>query len=431
MICSDCVSPNSIKKQIFAHSENGKCKYCKTSKQCAKVSVVFDYIIARIDENLAIDKDLSSYEEYMVYEGGSDDINVASLDVVAYEWIGFSNDDDINAEICDDFLEYVPQSYVKNDTGHDVLYFEDGGLLERNIFEDEWTEFIEEVTHAHRFFNPIAQNFLDSVFSFITMADGVIKPECLTEVKSGEMLYRARKVKKYNDAELVQSDPASQFGPPPKLMAGSQRMTPTGISAMYCGFDRSTCLSEIRSITGDIVVSIAITPRTSMKFLDLRNLARLKGSDLTWLDEGFLSSCHLKSFISSLVNKMSKPKGQNDELSYLSTQVVFEYLRLKFHDRIEGLIFPSVQTGARGSNAVIFPEYCLLSGTKYDADEMGFFDQAAIADNASGDPAACLMHVAHSTIFHKITAIETTSTDYENIHEAFMDDLTRQRLGVK
>lgn len=431
MICSDCVSPQPLKNVVLAHARSGLCTYCQMDKQCSETSMVFDYILARIDENLATDKDLSSYEEYMVYEGGSDEINVASLDVVASEWIGFSTDDDINSNICDDFLVYVPQHYVKTDKGHDVLYFEDGGVLERNIFEDKWSEFIEEVTHSHRFFNPTAQSFLDSIFSFTTTVDGAIKPECLTEVKTGEMLYRARTVRTYKDAKVLQSDPASQFGPPPKVMAGSQRMTPSGISAMYCGFDRSTCLSEIRAITGDIVVSVAITPKTTMKFLDLRNLARLEGPDLTWLEEGFLSSCHLKSFISSLVKKMSKPKGRNDELSYLSTQVVFEYLRLKFHNQIEGLIFPSVQTGERGSNAVIFPESCLVSGVKYDEDELEIPAEPINDENPFEEPVARLMHVARSTMFHKVTAIETTSTDYDNIHEAFMDDLTRQRLGVK
>lgn len=431
MICSDCVSPLPLKKIVIANSSSGQCKYCDLDKECCDSSILFDYILERINENLAIDKDLSSYEEYMVYEGGSDEINVASLDVVASEWIGFSTDDDINSDLCDDFLGYVPQSYVKTDKGHDVLYFEDGGLLERNIFEDKWSAFIEEVTHAHRFFNPTAQSFLDSIFSFTTADDGAIKPECITEVKTGEMLYRARTVRTYKDAKVLQSDPASQFGPPPKVMAGSQRMTPSGISAMYCGFDRSTCLSEIRAITGDIVVSVAITPKTTMKFLDLRNLARLEGPDLTWLEEGFLNSCHLKSFISSLVKKMSKPKGRNEELSYLSTQVVFEYLRLKFHNQIEGLIFPSVQTGERGSNAVIFPESCVVSGVKYDEDELEIPAEPIDDKNPFEEPAVRLMHVARSTMFHKVTAIETTSTDYDNIHEAFMDDLTRQRLGVK
>ncbi|MNG14439.1 hypothetical protein D3C84_981900 [compost metagenome] len=53
---------------------------------------------------------------------------------------------------------------------------------------------------------------------------------------------------------------------------------------------------------------------------------------------------------------MSRPKARNDELRYLSTQVVFEYLRLRFGKSVDGLVFPSVQTGEAGTNVVLFPE---------------------------------------------------------------------------
>jgi hypothetical protein len=58
-----------------------------------------------------------------------------------------------------------------------------------------------------------------------------------------------------------------------------------------------------------------------------------------------VEALHLKVFLGSLVKKMSRPKARNDELSYLSTQVVFEYLRLRFGRQVDGSVFPSVQTG--------------------------------------------------------------------------------------
>ena len=58
---------------------------------------------------------------------------------------------------------------------------------------------------------------------------------------------------------------------------------------------------------------------------------------------------------------MSRPKARNDELSYLSTQVVFEYLRLRFGKQVDGLVFPSVQTGEAGTNVVLFPEASRLA----------------------------------------------------------------------
>ncbi|MNR12970.1 RES domain protein [compost metagenome] len=172
----------------------------------------------------------------------------------------------------------------------------------------------------------------------------------------GELLYRARLVKNHKEAEKIRLNPAGEFGPTPKHLASSQRMTPNGISALYCALERETCFSEIRSITGDHVVSAALTPIGELKLLDLTVLDRVEPPALTLLDEGFRESLHRKVFLGSLVKKMSRPKARNDELRYLSTQVVFEYLRLRFGKSVDGLVFPSVQTGEAGTNVVLFPE---------------------------------------------------------------------------
>lgn len=69
---------------------------------------------------------------------------------------------------------------------------------------------------------------------------------------------------------------------------------------------------------------------------------------------------------------MSRPKARNDEMSYLSTQGVFEYLRLRFGKYVDGLVFPSVQTGEAGTNVVLVPEASRLSyeppANPYSAD---------------------------------------------------------------
>nr|WP_258306563.1 RES family NAD+ phosphorylase [Pseudomonas prosekii] len=226
------------------------------------------------------------------------------------------------------------------------------------------------------------------------------------------------------------ADPAGQFGPTPKHLASSQRMTPNGISALYCALERETCLSEIRSITGDHVVSTALTPIGELKLLDLTVLDRVEPPDLTLLDEGFRDSLHRKVFLGSLVKKMSRPKARNDELSYLSTQVVFEYLRLRFGKYVDGLVFPSVQTGEAGTNVVLFPEASRLSyeppANPDPAD--GPVPKVVPAENPYG-PSAKLVVVADSIQFHKITAIETRAKHYDHIYGLFMSELNRKRLG--
>lgn len=128
----------------------------------------------------------------------------------------------------------------------------------------------------------------------------------------GERLYRASLAQNQKQTEEIIGDPAGQFGPMPRNLAGSQQMTPNGISALYCALERETCLSEIRSITGDQVVSATLTPIGELRLLDLTALDRVKPPELTLLDEGFGDSLHRKVFLGSLVKKISRPKARND-----------------------------------------------------------------------------------------------------------------------
>jgi hypothetical protein len=188
-------------------------------------------------------------------------------------------------------------------------------------------------------------------------------------------------------------------------------------------------LSEIRSITGDNVVSVALTPATELKLLDLTQLERVEPPKLTLLDERYLDVKHLKTFANSLVKKMSKPKGRNDELSYLSTQVVFEYLRLRFGSQVDGLVIPSVQTGEIGTNVVLFPEASVVSAKEYNKPneiETAFGDKLA----EDFEPGAKLAVVAGSTRFHKVLAIETKAKEYARVSDLFMDDDVRKQLGL-
>ncbi len=424
MICSACVTPKTLKDFVSHNGLPGTCSYCHKTVIAVETAFLFDYIYSRVKENLAAEDDLSSYEHGMLYEVGADDIEVNSCDIVLAEW--FELGDEV---YFDDLYAKVPDNFKINTRGQETHFYRDDGLLERNFFEDRWSEFIDDIKHAHRFFNPNARGFLDSVFKLLVSESGELKPEVLRRLDRGTELYRARGANSYKKAKEIADDPASQLGPTPKDRARSQRMTPNGISALYCSLERGTCLSEIRSITGDEVVSVAMTPTASLKLLDLTKLEQVKPPQLTLLDIGYLEALHLNTFLRSLVKKMSKPKGRDDELSYLSTQVVFEYLRLRFGKHVDGLVFPSVQTGEIGTNLVLFPEASVISAKKYKKpDEM---DAAlGIEQEDPFESTAKLAVVERSVRFHRIKAIETVATTYERIHDCYMSDLARKRLGL-
>ncbi|PHV35650.1 RES family NAD+ phosphorylase [Janthinobacterium sp. BJB304] len=424
MICIDCVTPAPLKALISTHEKKHPCKFCGIDNAAIEPKVLFDYILDRIAENTATEDELSSSEYWMLFEGGSDEIALEFLDIVLSEWAGLGDE-----PYFDELYEYAPKEFKVNSRGMDRHFFADNGLLESNSYEAAWHKFTLDVRHSHRFFNPDAKAFLDSVFSFMAAEGDMLKPECTRVISKGEPLYRARSASDYQGVKKIAKSPASELGATPKTKASSQRMTPNGISAIYCALERETCLSEIRAITGDNVVSIAMTPVNTLKFLDLTKLDQVEAPARTLLDEGCRDTQNLKAFVASLVKKMSKPKGRNDELSYLSTQVVFEYLRFRFGSQVNGLVFPSVQTGEKGTNVVLFPEASVVSEKNYrdmpfyqaPAPAAGGFegdlDQDAEEPFEAGDMLYC---VSGSLRFHRVTAIETKADEYTHIGSLFM-----------
>lgn len=428
MICIDCVTPAPLKQLITTHGSLGDCKYCGHHKLAIASPVLFDHIVDTLIENTATEEDLSSYESVMVFELGADDLESAFFDVVLAEWADLTDE-----PYSDDLDAHAAKKLMVDDGSVGLVYFRDEGLLEKNFYEERWDRFIVDIKHSHRFFNPSARDFLDDVFAILADAAGALKPECIRTIDKGVELFRARAASSYDEVRKIADDPVAQLGPTPSDRASSQRMTPNGISALYCALDRDTCLSEIRAITGDNVVSIAMSPTRTLRLLDLTKLSLVEPPKLTILDRGYRKALHLKAFLGSLVNKMSKPKGRSDDLSYLSTQVVFEYLRLRFGDQVSGLVFPSVQTGTRGTNVVLFPEASVVSAKNYRP-----LSDFEIAHRAEPDyepdleepfeERASVYCLSGSLRFHKVKAIDTRADTHTQLRELFMSELDKRRL---
>lgn len=431
MICIECVTPEPLKKLFDAHGQEAGCKYCQRRGKAIESQILFEYVYARVRENTARKENLSDYEIGMLYGARIELFPIAEIDIVLSEWFDLGNE-----PYFDDLCSGVPDEFNLDDARDTTHFYGEDDAMEVNLYEGPWNQFVEGVQYTHRFFNANAGKFLDSIFSLLVADNERLKSEAIRTMANGDLMYRARLTKGFSDAEKIINDPAGQFGPTPRFLASSQRMTPNGISALYCALERETCLSEIRSITGDHVVSTALTPVAELKLLDLTALDQLEPPDLSLLDVGFRETLHRKVFLGSLVKKMSRPKARNDELSYLSTQVVFEYLRLRFGKQVDGLVFPSVQTGEAGTNVVLFPEASRLAYVpppEADAERLGDEKPPVVVevelDNPFKPPTKVI--VVHGSIrYHKVTAIETQAREYRHIYDIFMSDETRKRLNL-
>lgn len=385
MICDRCVYLPSLKKFVVDVGRFAVCSYCGASGSTCVDGVLFSYLRERFIESYSPVDTLSSYDYYMCMESGADEPRAIQY------WEPLSDTYELAHP---DFIDALVEA-LKPEFGSDFFYLDDG-TLENNLFEISWNDFEWGVHHHQRFFNASAKSFLNSLFDFSCNND-ILMPEVVLRIASSEQLFRARKADGPKKLQEIEQSPVSQLGPTPNSLASSQRMTPRGIAAMYCARDRQTCLSELRPLAGDIMVSGAFTPTTHLDFLDLTKLESMSEPSLHPFDPGFTTANNAHHFLKKLVNKMSKPNTKKDELSYLATQVVFEYLRDRFGGQVDGLAFPSVQTGLVGQNVVIFPESCII-------------DSGARVEGYKKQPT--LKFVELSIEVHVIKAVTTVSADF-------------------
>ncbi|WP_434726837.1 RES family NAD+ phosphorylase [Pseudomonas sp. Je.1.5.c] len=374
--------------------------------------VVFEYLGERIKESYRVFEELSELERGMFFHGSD------KVPMVEY-WQILQDDFEIGVdEFTENAIKHLEDELANDEHGNAQLWALDDGSLENNTYEEEWKKFVSDINHGYRYFNDGAREFLDSLFKF-TCENGKLKKELITTLDESNPLYRARKTSGFDSWKSFEDAPWTALGPAPAAKAGDQRMTPSGISAMYCALDRETCLSEIRSITGDTVISGAFKPVTSVSLLNLRKLEEMASFEEHPFDIGYARASHAYEFLKRLIFKLSKPRSSSDTLGYLSTQVVFEYLRIKFKDQVSGIIFPSVQTGLKGTNAVIFPESAVTAPHDYETP-MG---APTRHDPFFAKPIPLLKFSKGSLVVHKIEAVITESKDYNDLLDYVVDNL--------
>jgi hypothetical protein len=415
MICVECVNINSIKNFINDIGKKSRCKYCEEENVSADIVAVFTEIEQRAEDVLRPVEELSPLEYALVFECGASEPHVFAI----YD---FFDESVLCNEAAEELLEWLPHKYNQNSEGYDALFSLDDGTLEANEITSDWGQFIEGVNHGYRYFNQGSSRFLDKIFETISI-EGKLRPEVVKSFGNDDKFYRARLANSRKDIKSIEAQPHKELGPVPKEIAGSQRMTPAGISAMYCALDRSTCLSELRPIVGDTVISAGFKPTSELKFLDLSKLEKLNTGNMDELSVGFRQHANVCEFLKDMVFNLSKPLARQDELGYLSTQVFFEYLRVKYHSEVDGVFFPSVQCDGQGHNVALFPE----SSSVLSVD--GKIEVFVTPDtDFPNDRVPKFQVVDKSLIFHKIKSVAVESDDEPDSFKLVTDEDTLKKI---
>lgn len=397
MICIGCVYHNFFKAFVSEHGCKANCDYCGNENICVKDEELEQIITSIVEKKLVTTDELSSYEQCLIFEGGSDHLNVYELSDF-YE----AHLNSVTATFAQRFIEKLPDE--KDSDGNSVLYVvNDGYLDELNDFEIQWNSFNQSIRHSKRFFNNLAHTFCDGLFDTI-VCDGMLSPALIVDLPVTQPIYRARIGYSVKDIESISEDPMNQLGRVPPKLSGSQRMTPAGVSAFYGAFDRDTCISELRPIVGDGVVSAEFRANRQMKLLNLNALNHLQSDD-DFFSERWRVISHAYAFFPELVFKLTRPSSRNNQHEYLATQVIFEYLHSTFDSQIDGIIYPSTQKDGASQCVVMFPDKSLAN--------QGFVDlyQASEPFNEINHS---LFYVPSSVRFHRVRSAAYDATDEGN-----------------
>ena len=174
MICIECVTPEPLKKLFDAHGQEAGCKYCQRRGKAIEPQILFEYIYARVGENIARKENLSDYELSMLYGARIELFPIAEIDIVLSEWFDLGNE-----PYFDDLCSGVPDEFNLDDAGDTTHFYGEDDAMEVNLYEGPWNQFVEGVQHTHRFFNANAGKFLDSIFSLLIADNEGLKSEAI------------------------------------------------------------------------------------------------------------------------------------------------------------------------------------------------------------------------------------------------------------
>jgi hypothetical protein len=154
-------------------------------------------------------------------------------------------------------------------------------------------------------------------------------------------------------------------------IGSSGRMNAVGLPAFYGATNAQTALAEVRPPVGSWVVVASFAMIRPLKLLDLTLLGEVQLKETASLfDAATKDAAERRDFLQVLCKKMTMPvMPENQDRSYLITQVIADYLAMHPKVSIDGIIYPSVQRsesdrGSANANVVLFHK----AATTVDAD---------------------------------------------------------------
>lgn len=359
-VCYDCVREVFLSEEIGKTGVRATCTYCGKKRRCFTLEEMADQIEGAFEIYYNRTSDQPDDLEYMMQRDKES----------SYDWErhgepvvdAIANAAEIDEAIATDILEILEERHSDFDAaamGEETEFDSDSYYEMKRTsdgeFVEEWRIFEQSLKTETRFFNKHAEGVLKSLFDGLAEHKTFDGKLVVVEAGPGKeiaSLYRGRVFQSEPALEEALKRPDIALGPPPPTSARAGRMNAHGIAVFYGALDPTVALAEIRPPVGSRVMVGKFTLLKPLRLLDVEALKSvfIKGSIF---DSGHIVRLARAKFLGRLSDRIARPVMPGDEPSdYLITQAIADYLATEA--KLDGLIYPSAQTGGACRNVVLF-----------------------------------------------------------------------------
>ncbi|MDM1044359.1 RES domain-containing protein [Myroides sp. 1354] len=337
-LCNQHLNDKGIKKYINLNANLGYCDYCNRNKKVISLEELMEFFITVINSHSYTDP--ANFMTYNSREGGYIG-EIYTTNEILEDHLGLNIDDyDLSSDISSsiDYSKCWAEYNLYHETPHETMLY-------------SWQYFKEVVNNRSRyFFGQI--NDLNSD-DYLMNSNQIFK-EISRAVKSFKLIkrlpikttfYRCRQHMKEDKTVLTSEGMTS---PPDEYAIYANRMSPAGISMFYGAFEEETTLLEVIDINdkkNSFYTTVEFISKKELNVIDFTALPKPTSPfDLKSLNNRFLIQ-----FIRDFIEDFSAPieKDNRTHINYVPTQIVTEYFRFPFSNRlkeenkIDGIIYHS------------------------------------------------------------------------------------------
>jgi RES domain-containing protein len=359
-ICAECIGESFLRNQVKTAGKDAACSYCKQGRKTISIGELADHIDrAFLDHYELTDPNPSGLQYMMIKEGGYEWNRKGER--AAYVIAEAAEIDEKPAEHVRQVLEERHFDFDGEAAGDENPFDEDAHYAEKDVvdyaYQEEWSEFQRSLKSETRLFNRSAEAILDSIFEGLDKHATRSGKSVVVDAGLGRRttaLYRARVFQSDSKLEAALKRPDIELAPPPSAASVAGRMNARGIAVFYGATAARVALSETRPPVGSKVLLGRFEIIRPLRLFNVEALRSIyvEGSIF---DTSYNRQLEKAKFLESLSHRFSMPVMPDDEpFEYLVTQAIADYLATRTQPALDGIIYPSVQTGKSKRNIVLF-----------------------------------------------------------------------------